>query len=41
MNRIPEYVELLRKQLMPVELYLLDPKAKYEKTKSKRRIKIR
>jgi len=38
---VPEYVELLRKQFMPVELYLLDPKAKYEKTKSKRRIKIR
>jgi len=38
---IPEYVELVKKQLKPVEFYLFEPKAKYEKTKSKRRIKIR
>jgi len=37
---VPEYFEMVRKQLQPVELYLLEPKAKYEKTKSKRCIAI-
>lgn len=38
---VPEYCEMVRKQLQPVELYLLEPKVKYEKTKSERRIAIR
>ena len=38
---VPEYYELVRKQLQPVELYLLEPKAKYEKTKPERRIALR
>ena len=38
---VPEYYEMVRKELKPVELYLLEPKVKYEKTKPKRRIAIR
>lgn len=38
---VPEYFEMVRNELKPVELYLLDPKAKYEKTKSERRIAVR
>ena len=38
---VPEYYEMVRKELKPVELYLLEPKAKYEKTKPERRIAIR
>lgn len=38
---VSEYCEMVKKQLNPVELYLLEPKAKYEKTKSERRIAIR
>ena len=38
---VPEYYEMVRKQLQPVELYLCEPKSKYEKTKSERRIAIR
>lgn len=38
---MPEYYEMVRKQLKPVELYLLEPKIKYEKTKSERRYAIR
>lgn len=38
---VPEYYEMVRKELKPVELYLLEPKVKYEKTKSERRIAIR
>lgn len=30
---VPEYYEMVRKQLQPAELYLLESKAKYEKTK--------
>ena len=30
---VPEYCEMVKSQLRPVELYLLDPKEKYEKTK--------
>lgn len=33
---IPEYYEMVRAQLNPVELYLLEPKVKYEKIKLKR-----
>jgi len=38
---VPEYCEMVKKQLMPVELYLLEPKVKYGKAKSERRISIR
>jgi len=38
---VPEYYEMVRKQLQPVELYLLEPKTKYEKTKPERRISVR
>lgn len=38
---VPEYCEMVRNQLQPVELYLLEPKVKYEKTKPERRIAIR
>ncbi|NLF43905.1 MAG: site-specific DNA-methyltransferase [Bacteroidales bacterium] len=38
---VPEYYEMVRKQLQPVELYLLEQKAKYEKTKPERRIAVR
>lgn len=38
---VPEYYEMVRKQLKPVELYLLEPKIKYEKIKPERRIAIR
>jgi len=30
---VPEYYEMVRKQIQPVELYLFEPKAKYGKTK--------
>lgn len=39
---VPEYYEMVKKKLQPVaELYLLEPEAKYEKAKSKRRTAIR
>jgi site-specific DNA-methyltransferase (adenine-specific) len=38
---VPEYYKMVRDQLKPVELYLLEPKIKYEKTEPKRRIAIR
>lgn len=38
---VPEYYEMVRKELKPVELYLLEPKVKYEKIKPERRIAIR
>lgn len=38
---VPEYYEIVREQLQPVELYLLEPKAKYEKTKPAGRTAIR
>jgi site-specific DNA-methyltransferase (adenine-specific)/site-specific DNA-methyltransferase (cytosine-N4-specific) len=38
---VPEYYEMVRRQLKPVELYLFEPKVKYEKTKPDRRIAIR
>lgn len=38
---VPEYYEMVRKELKPVELYLLEPKVKYEKTKPERRSAIR
>ena len=36
-----EYFEMVRAQLKPVELYLLEPNVTYEKAKPKRRISIR
>ena len=38
---VPEYFEMVKKELKPVELYLLEPKVKYEKSKPERRIAIR
>jgi len=38
---VPEYYEMVKSKIQPIELYLLEPKEKYEKTKSKRRISIR
>lgn len=38
---VPEYYKMVKDQLKPVELYLLEPKIKYEKTEPKRRIAIR
>jgi len=38
---VPEYCEMVRKQLKPVELYLFEPKATYGKTKPKRRTSVR
>ena len=36
-----EYYDMVKEQLKPVELYLLEPKVDYAKTKSNRRIKVR
>ncbi len=38
---VPEYYKMVKDQLKSVELYLLEPKMKYEKTEPKRRIAIR
>ncbi len=38
---VSEYYEMVKEVIQPVELYLIDPKEKYEKTKPKRRISIR
>ena len=38
---VPEYCEMVKKQLKPVELFLLEPEAVYETTKPKRRNTIR
>lgn len=38
---VPEYFEMVKKQLEPTEFYLFEPANEYEKTKSKRRIKVR
>jgi len=38
---VPEYFKMVENQLKPVELYLMEPKRKYEKTEPKRRIAIR
>jgi site-specific DNA-methyltransferase (adenine-specific)/site-specific DNA-methyltransferase (cytosine-N4-specific) len=31
---IPEYVAMIKQQLKPIELYLLEPKTEYAKIKS-------
>ena len=38
---VPEYYKMVKDQLKPVELYLLEPKKEYEKTEPKRRIAVR
>jgi site-specific DNA-methyltransferase (adenine-specific) len=38
---VPEYYKMVKSQLKPVELYLLEPKVKYEKTEPKRRVSVR
>lgn len=38
---MPEYYKMVKQELKPVALYLLEPKVKYEKTESKRRIAVR
>jgi site-specific DNA-methyltransferase (adenine-specific) len=38
---MPEYCDMLKQQLKPSDLYLFEPKEKYEKTKPKRRNKLR
>ena len=38
---VPEYYDMVNKQVSPVELYLLEPTAKYEKTEPKKRYAIR
>ncbi len=38
---IPEYYKMVKDQLKPLELFLLEPKKKYEKIKLKKRIKVR
>jgi site-specific DNA-methyltransferase (adenine-specific) len=38
---VPEYCDMVRKQVEPVELHLFDSKATYEKAKSKRRSSVR
>ncbi len=38
---VPEYYEMVKSKIQPVELYLLEPKTEYEKDQSKRRIALR
>ncbi|MEO7045774.1 MAG: site-specific DNA-methyltransferase [Ferruginibacter sp.] len=38
---VPEYYEMVKEQLQPIELYLLEPDAEYAKSKPKRRNKVR
>ena len=38
---VPEYYEMVKEQVKPVELYLLEPTVKYETAKSKRRYAVR
>lgn len=38
---VPEYYEMVSKQIKPIELYILEPKVKYEKSKPERRITVR
>lgn len=38
---MPEYVDLVKEQLNPIELYLLEPEEKYETTRNRRRTGIR
>jgi site-specific DNA-methyltransferase (adenine-specific)/site-specific DNA-methyltransferase (cytosine-N4-specific) len=38
---VPEYYDMILKQIQPIEYYLMESKVKYGKTKSKRRYAIR
>ena len=38
---VPEYYDMVKEQVQPIELYLLEPKVKYEKAKPQRRYAIR
>lgn len=38
---VPEYYNMVRNQLNPIELYLLEPKTEYEKAEPKRRVAVR
>ena len=38
---VEQYFNMVKEQLNPIELYLLEPKVEYAKTKPKRRIKVR
>jgi site-specific DNA-methyltransferase (adenine-specific)/site-specific DNA-methyltransferase (cytosine-N4-specific) len=38
---LPEYFNMVKSQLNPVELYLIEPKVKYEKAEPKRRYAVR
>ncbi len=38
---VPDYYEMVSKQIKPIELYIFEPKAKYEKSKPEKRITIR
>lgn len=38
---VPEYYNLVKQQLKPIELYLLEPKVKYAKSKPKRHLTVR
>lgn len=38
---VPEYYNMVKNQLKPIELYLLEPKPEYEKTEPKRRVTVR
>ena len=40
-DTVPEYYEMVKKQLKPVELYILEPKENYDRIKPERRIAIR
>lgn len=40
-DNVPEYYEMVKKQISPVELYLLEPKETYEKLKPIRRYAVR
>jgi site-specific DNA-methyltransferase (adenine-specific) len=40
-DNVPEYYEMVKKQIKPVELYLLEPKEKYETLKPVRRHAVR
>ena len=38
---VPEYCEMVKKKFKPIEIFLLGPKANYEKAKSKKHISVR
>jgi site-specific DNA-methyltransferase (adenine-specific)/site-specific DNA-methyltransferase (cytosine-N4-specific) len=38
---LPEYYNMVKNQLNPIELYLLEPKTEYEKAEPKRRVAVR